>query len=122
MSAGMIFACEHIIKISLDYNTGAGIGLQYLEFPAEPVSISNDRMNEVIHSLPLDRHLMLQPGQGIIPGRKSAFREADQAWRKLVRLLLTRIGHYGRLVGHQNAARESSSRTSRSSRTIRRLK
>ena len=100
MSAGTIVAGEHIIEISLNDYAGTGIGLEYLQFVSEAIPLTNDRMNKIVEALSLDRHFSLQSGQGIIPGRQSAFLQADQAGRKLVGLLFTRIDYDGWSVSH----------------------
>ena len=100
MSAGTIVTGEHIIEISLNDYAGAGIGLEYLQFVSEAISFPNDRVNKIVETLSLHRNLTLQTGQGIIPGRQSAFLQADQAGRKLVRLLFARIDYDGWSISH----------------------
>ena len=69
MRAGTIGPAEQIIKSGFHYHAGAVIFSELQEFLAEPVSVANYRVDEVLRRLPLDYDITLQTGQGVIPGR-----------------------------------------------------
>jgi len=121
MSAGVVRAGQDIVQPGLNHHTGAVVLRKLQEFPAEAVPVANDGVNEVLSGLPLDCHLMLQTGEGVVPRRQSTALGGEPRGRERVWLLLPRVHYDGDLIGHQNGASESSS-ASGSSMITRRLK
>ena len=69
MSAGTICSGEDIIQSCFHNHTGAVIFGKSQKLLAEPVSVADDRVNEVLVRLSLDRDFVLQTGEGIVPRR-----------------------------------------------------
>lgn len=122
MSAGLVCAGQDIVQPDLHYHASAIILGELQEFPAEAIPVTDYCVNEVLGRLPLDRDLMLQTGEGVVPRRQSTALGGEPRGRERVWLLLPRVHYDGDPIGHQNGASESSSAAPRSSRTTRRLK
>ena len=69
MRAGTIGSAEQIIKPGFHYNAGAVVFGKLQKLSAEPVSVADDRVDEVLCRLPLDSDYVLQTGEGIVPRR-----------------------------------------------------
>ena len=69
MRAGTIGSAEQVIKPGFDYHTSAVVFGELQKLLAEPVSVADDRVDEVLGRLPLDRDFVLQTGEGIVPRR-----------------------------------------------------
>ena len=69
MRAGTIGPTEQIIKPGFYYHAGTVVFGELQKLSAEPISVADDRVDEVLCRLPLDCDIMLQTGQGVIPGR-----------------------------------------------------
>jgi len=69
MRAGTIRSAEQVIKPGFDYHTSAVVFGELQKLLAEPVSVADDRVDEVLGRLPLDRDYVLQTGEGIVPRR-----------------------------------------------------
>ena len=82
MCAGTVVARQQILKVCLDHYARAQISLQLEQFAAEPVTLTDDRTHEVLHSLPLNRHIVLKTGEGIIPRRQSTALDEEPFGRK----------------------------------------
>lgn len=69
MRAGTIGPTEQIIKPGFYYHAGTVIFGKLQKLSAEPVSVADDRVDEVLCGLPLDSDYVLQTGERIVPRR-----------------------------------------------------
>lgn len=69
MSAGTIGSAEEIIKSGFHDHAGAVVFGESKKLPAEAFPVADDRVDEVLCRLPLDRHCVLQTGKRIVPRR-----------------------------------------------------
>jgi len=69
MRAGTIGSAEQVIKPGFHYHAGAVVFGKLQKLSAEPVSVADDRVDEVLCRLPLDSDYVLQTGEGIVPRR-----------------------------------------------------
>ena len=69
MRAGTIGSAEQVIKPGFHYHASTVVFGKLQKLSAEPVSVTDDRVDEVLCRLPLDSDYVLQTGEGIVPRR-----------------------------------------------------
>lgn len=69
VSAGTICTGQDVVQSRLDNHAGAVVFGQFHQFLAEPITVANDRVNEVLCCLALNSDHVLQTGEGVIPRR-----------------------------------------------------
>jgi hypothetical protein len=69
MRAGTIGPAEQIIKPGFYYHAGTVVFGELQKLSAEPISVADDRVDEVLGRLPLNGDHVLQTGEGIVPRR-----------------------------------------------------
>ena len=63
MRAGTIGSAEQVIKPGFHYHAGTVVFGKLQKLSTEPVSVADDRVDEVLCSLPLDGDYVLQTGE-----------------------------------------------------------
>lgn len=100
MSARAVIARQQFLKVRFDHDARAQVGLKLDKLIAEPVALADDRMHEVLGGLPLNRHIVLKTGEGIVPRRQSTALDEEPLRRQRVRLLLSRVDYDTDFLGH----------------------
>ncbi len=63
MSAGTICSTQEIIQPGFHYHAGAVVFSELQKLSSETVPVADDRVDEVLGRLPLDRDHVLQTGE-----------------------------------------------------------
>jgi len=63
MRAGTIGSAEQVIEPSFHHHASAVVFGEFQKLLAEAISVTDDRVDEVLGRLPLDRHFVLQTGE-----------------------------------------------------------
>lgn len=100
MCARAVIARQQFLKVRFYHDAGAHVVLKLPDLAAEPVALPDDRMHEVLSGLPLNRHIVLETGEGIVPRRQSTAFDEEPLKRKRVRLLFSRVDYNTDFLGH----------------------
>ena len=69
MRAGTIDPAEQIIKPGFHHHARPVVFGKLQKLSTEPISVPDDRVDEILGRLSLDRDFVLQTGEGIVPRR-----------------------------------------------------
>lgn len=82
---------QDVEHASLDHDACSPVPAQLLKFVSKPAPAMDDRRNEIIERLALNRDPFIQARDGVVPGRQRAPHGSRQPGIERVRLLLSRV-------------------------------